>query len=51
VQGVSDAGAEGYDEEVVVAKGFCQGRVVIIVNFDDGEVVVGGKGSIARLTG
>lgn len=47
MQGVADAGVEGYDEEVVVAEGFCQGFVVVVVDFGDGEFVVGGEGSIA----
>ncbi len=50
MQGWRGAGVEGYDEEVVVAEGFYKGIVVVVVDFDDGEVgVVGGKGGIAGM--
>jgi hypothetical protein len=50
VQGWRGASVEGYDEEVVVAEGFYQGIVVVVVDFDDSEVgVVGGEGGIAGM--
>jgi hypothetical protein len=51
MQSCGSAGADGNDEEFLVAQCFCQGIVVIVVNFGDGKVVVGGKGGVAREAG
>ena len=45
------AGAEGYDEEVVVGEGGGEGCVVVVVDLNDGEVGVGGEGGGAVMSG
>ena len=47
MQSVGRAGADGNDEEFLVAQRFCQGIVVVVVNFGDGEVVVVGEAGVA----
>ena len=51
MQSVGRAGADGNDEEFLVAQRFCQGIVIVVVDFGDGKVVVGGEGGVAREAG
>lgn len=51
MQSVGRAGADGNDEEFMAAERFCQGIVIVVVDFGDGKVVVGGEGGVAREAG
>lgn len=35
----------------MAAERFCQGIVIVVVDFGDGKVVVGGEGGVAREAG
>lgn len=51
MQSYGSAGADGNDEEIMAAERFCQGIVIVVVDFGDSKVVVGGKDGVAREAG
>jgi hypothetical protein len=51
MQSCGSAGADGNDEEFMAAECFCQGIVVVVVDFGDAKFIVVGEGGVAREAG